>query len=336
MSGPVELAAELVVDQGAHLGEGPLWDGRRGELLWVDVLGAKLFSYNPATGSNAELDLSSRTRHVTTAVPVRGTASEVVVGTTAGIARVDVAAGAGSYAEHPHSGRIPGHGEFVRMNDGKCDPQGRLWIGSISRQGPGGADLAAGGAAFYCYDGWRDAAPARVLGGVTVSNGVSWSPDGRTMYYTDSPTFHVDALDFDGSKGEPRSMATNRRQIIKASDSFPPVPDGHAVDTDGMLWVACFGAGEVRRYDPETGEVRAVARVPAGAGKEATACAFGGDDLDELYITTAHEFWDGPKIAQFPHAGGLYKVSRDELKKAGHVRGAPPNHFNPAGSASAL
>merc|ERR1712232_254905 len=94
-----------------------------------------------------------------------------------------------------------------------------------------------------------------------------------------------------------------------------------------MLWVACFGAGEVRRYDPRTGKVSAFIRLPPEAGKESTAVAFGGENLDELYITTAHEFWDKQKISEFPKAGGLYKVTREQLHRLGDVHGARPNHF---------
>lgn len=331
MSGPIELAAELVVgtEVSAELGEGPHWDSRRRELLWIDVLGARVFSYNPETGINKEHALASKTDHVTTIVPSDGTASEVVIGTTTGIAKMDITVGPDSLEEHPHNGKIEGHGEFVRMNDGKCDPQGRLWIGSISRTSWKG-DLAMGGAAFYCYDGWKEEAPTRVLDKLTVSNGVSWSADGKTMYFTDSPTFHIDILDFDGSATDPTKMATNRRQAWKVCDGFPPVPDGNALDADGMLWVACFGVGEVRRYDPTTGEITALVKFPAEAGRETTACAFGGDDLDELYVTTAHEFWDEAKIAECPKAGSLYKVSREELKKLGGVRGVAASHFKTA------
>jgi sugar lactone lactonase YvrE len=249
----------------------------------------------------------------------------VVVGTTEGLARFDLDEGVKSAEMHESNGSL--HGPYVRMNDGKCDPQGRLWLGSLSRAGPGNADLVTGGAALYVYSGW-DCQPTRVVEGITVSNGLSWNAEGTTMYYTDSPTFHVDAFDFEGNAEEAVGLATNRRQAFQVCESFPPVPDGHALDTSGKLWVACFGVGEVRRYDPTTGEVLAVVKMPADAGPQSTACAFGGEALDELYITTAHEFWDAEQQQAHPLAGGLFKVPREELAKLGEaISGLPPHHF---------
>ena len=120
--------------------------------------------------------------------------NRVIVGTTEGVALVDL--DTGTFTPHPSNGSYLK--KFERMNDGKCDPQGRLWLGSIARVGAGGADLAPGASALYVLDGWS-ATPTKVLEGVTVSNGIAWAADGKTMYYTDSPTFGVDAFDFDGS-----------------------------------------------------------------------------------------------------------------------------------------
>jgi len=324
-TGPMTLTPVLVVDQKAELGEGPFWHPGRQQLLWLDVLHGKVFCYDPAANTNAEHDFTELTEHITTVVPVQGSTSAVVVGTTEGMARFDLDEGVKSTEMHKTNGFL--HGEHVRMNDGKCDPQGRLWLGSISRTGPGGADLLDGGAALYVYDGW-EGSPHRAVEGITVSNGLSWNAEGTTMYYTDSPTFHVDVFDFDGNAKEGNALATNRRQAFQVSESFPPVPDGHALDTSGKLWVACFGVGEVRRYDPNTGEVLAVVKMPTDAGPETTACAFGGEALDELYITTAHEFWDAEKQQAHPLAGGLFKVPREELAKLDEgITGLPPHHF---------
>ncbi|CAE8655042.1 unnamed protein product [Polarella glacialis] len=317
------LAAQLVVDAKAHLGEAPFWDSRRGELLWLDILGAQVFQYNPSKGTNAVQDLSSHTAHVTTIVPVEGTDSAVVLGTSEGFLLLDLEDA--SVQAHAANGSL--HGKHTRMNDGKCDPQGRLWIGSIAREGPDGADIVPGGAALYVLDGWASM-PTKVLEGVSVSNGITWSKDGQTMYYTDSPTFGIDAFAFDGAAATHSQLATQRRRCIDVCAGFPPVPDGCALDADGKLWVACFGAGQVRRYDPTTGTLLATVLLPAEAGLETTACAFGGPDLDELYVTTAHEFWSEEKLAQMPLAGGLFRVPREELAKLGSpIRGLPMHTF---------
>eukprot|EP00928_Gymnodinium_smaydae_P027256 TRINITY_DN21130_c0_g2_i1.p1 TRINITY_DN21130_c0_g2~~TRINITY_DN21130_c0_g2_i1.p1 ORF type:complete len:330 (-),score=33.99 TRINITY_DN21130_c0_g2_i1:49-1038(-) len=319
-----ELTPVLVVDQKAELGEGPFWDARRHQLLWLDILGAQVFSYDPASKANIAYDLSKHTQHVTTIVPVQGCKSTVVVGTTEGIAKLDLEQGETSFEAHSANGTL--HGEYVRMNDGKCDPQGRLWIGSIAREGPGGADLVTVGAALYVYEGWQGE-PSKALEKVTVSNGICWSADGSVMFYTDSPTCVVDAFDFNGAAESHVGLISNRRRALRVSDGFPPVPDGNAIDCEGMLWIACFGAGEVRRYNPVTGELLATVRLPKEAGPQTTACAFGGVELDELYITTAHEFWDTEQMSAMPLAGGLFKVPRDELAKLGDVRGMPGHCF---------
>lgn len=305
-------------------------------------------------------------------MPVEGSASLVLVGTTDGVALVDLGQGAPSWQPHPSSGTLHGSGSggsgsgdgkekgqaqevFVRMNDGKCDPQGRFWVGSIARRGGGpGGDLCAGGAALYRLDAWA-AAPVRVLEGLTVSNGVAWSLDGATMFATDSPTGRVDALDFDAATGHVR----HRRTAVRVADAYPPVPDGCCLDSEGMLWVACFGAGEVRRYDPtpplvpadapprssssssdaeEAGNngapvpgarLLATVQLPPEAGTQCTAVAFGGDALDTLFVTTAHEFWGAPQRAACPLAGALFTVNRDELRaKLGRlVTGLPTCAF---------
>ena len=322
-------APELVVDAQAELGEGPIWDPRNGTLLWLDILASKLFVYSPTTGTNTVHDLSAHTPSVSTVVPVEGTRSQVVLGVQAGFALYDLKSR--KFEPHPCNGAL--HGAHTRMNDGKCDPQGRLWLGSIARSGPGGADLVPGASALYVLEGWASVAPTKVLDGVTVSNGITWSEDGRTMLYTDSPTFGVDAFDFDGGAASHAELATRRRRAIDVCSGFPPVPDGCALDTQGMLWVACFGAGEVRRYDPANGRLIATVALPAAAGKETTACAFGGAALDELYVTTAHEFWDAGKRAEMPLAGGLFKLSRAALAAlgggAGPIRGVPMHPFKP-------
>jgi sugar lactone lactonase YvrE len=304
---------------------------------------------------------------VTTAVPVEGSDSLVLVGSTDGVALVDLDKGASSWLPHPSSGSLHGsngrssnsssgsssyddaakEGQevFVRMNDGKCDPQGRFWVGSIARHGGGpGGDLFTGGAALYRLDGWAGT-PFQVLGGLTVSNGLAWSLDGLTMYATDSPTGRVDALDFDGETG----AVSNRRAAVRVSEAFPPVPDGCCLDSEGMLWVACFGAGEVRRYDLATDEARprlatagdhggdlwpgarllATVQLPPDAGGQCTAVAFGGPKMDALFITTAHEFWDEAQQAACPLAGALFTVGRDELRaKLGRVvTGLPTRAF---------
>jgi sugar lactone lactonase YvrE len=183
------LRASRVVHQRAALGEAPIWDRRRASLLWVDVLGSQLFEYDPTTDTNTARDLRPHTRHVSTVVPccASWSASKVVLAVTDGFALYDLETG--EFEPHRSNpvhdlnndeGRVPdpaGEPELgaavamARMNDGKCDPQGRLWAGSLVRDG--NRDLVGGAAALYLLRGW--AAEAELaMAGVTCSNGLAW------------------------------------------------------------------------------------------------------------------------------------------------------------------
>ena len=324
-----KVASSMVVvaKADAELGEGPIWDTRHGRLLFLDILQSKIFSYSPTSGDLETVNVSKHTPIVSAIVPVLGPEWDdaVILGTQDGIALFDL--DEGTFERHPASGTLHAL-PHTRMNDGRCDPNGHLWIGSIARQGPGGADLVSKGSALWVLDSW-EATPVKVLDRITISNGMAWSVDGKTMWYTDSPTFGVDAFDFDADAPEPARRLRNKRRAIEVSSSFPPVPDGCALDYQGQLWVACFGAGVVRRFDPRSGALLCAFEVPPEAGTETTACAFGGNELDELYITTAHEFWSDEKKKQFPLAGSLFKLTKETIAAAcgPGIRGIQPHYF---------
>jgi sugar lactone lactonase YvrE len=174
------------------------------------------------------------------------------------------------------------------MNDGKCDPQGRFWAGTMA------TDLTVGRGALYRLD--TDLTVTKVLDGLTVPNGLDWSEDGRTLYFIDSLDRPpgVDAFDFDGRPG---SLSGRRRLVDMANDSSGlgsmAVPDGMTVDAVGSLWVAVSGAGEVRCYSP-VGQLTRVVEMPVAYP---TSVAFGGEDLCDLYITTTSlEAVAGPEL----------------------------------------
>lgn len=174
-----------------------------------------------------------------------------------------------------------------RLNDGKCDAGGRFWSGSMSwnfHDEPNAGSL-------YRLDG--DGAVTAMTDGVTLSNGLGWSPDGTTMFYIDSLTFGVDAFDFDLATG---ALSGRRRFAdLRPPDDAFVVPDGMTVDAEGGVWVAIFGGGRLCRFLPD-GSLDRVVQLPVGYP---TSCAFGGSRLDELYITTAG-------LDDAPHAGGLF------------------------------
>jgi sugar lactone lactonase YvrE len=273
---------EVAITVRCDLGEGPAWDARRDELLWVDILGESVYVYPPDAGT-------------VTRMPVGQPIGAIVPRAAGGYA----AAVRDGFAYLDDGGRLtmaaPVENDMPasRMNDGKCDRRGRFWAGTMATgHGPGAGSL-------YRLD--ADGSVTRMLGDVTVSNGLGWSPDGQTMYYTDSDTNGVDALDFDEATGE----VSNRRRLIDVEPERG-LPDGLAVDEEGYLWVALYDGAAVRRYSPG-GKLDDVLQLPVSL---VTSCAFGGTDLRDLYITTAadrqpHETLAGALFVCRPGVAGL-------------------------------
>jgi len=174
----------------------------------------------------------------------------------------------------------------VRMNEGGCDPDGRFWCGSMAY------DQQPGAATLYRLDADGSVHPA--LEGVTVSNGLEWSPDGTLAYYDDTATHRTDVFDY-----SPDAGLTGRRPFVDFGDDGHP--DGLTVDAEGGVWVALYGGGAVHRYSPD-GRLEAVVEVPTA---QVTACTFGGPQLDQLFVTTSRE---GLSPDEDPAAGALYRV----------------------------
>jgi sugar lactone lactonase YvrE len=190
-----------------------------------------------------------------------------------------------------------------RMNDATCDPQGRLWAGTMA------FDFQAGAASLYRID--AEHAVTRVLPDLTISNGMGWSPAGDVMYFIDSTTYGVDAFPFDAASGE---LGTRERLITFSVDEG--MPDGLTVDAEGGIWVALFGGGEVRRYRPDGGSWGTI-ELPV---TQVTSACFGGPTLQDLYITSAAVQLDAEALARQPLAGATF-VCRPG------VTGLPTNVF---------
>ncbi|MGQ4385930.1 SMP-30/gluconolactonase/LRE family protein [Streptomyces sp. SAS_270] len=248
-------AIEVAVREQAALGEGPTWDTARQRLIWVDILGSRVHTYDPASGRRTVMVTE---QHVGAAKPRAG--GGLVVNLRDGVALYGPE---GQDFRWLHREVVPGR----RGNDAAVAPDGTLWAGTMRY------DEAAGGGTLsrFSADGTAEA----VLDDVAVSNGTGWSPDGRLMYYVDSPTRRIDVFDV----GEDQ-LPVNRRTLATVEDGFP---DGLTVDADGCVWVALWDGGAVRRYTP-SGELDRVVELPV---RRPTACAFGGADLTDLYITTA-------------------------------------------------
>ena len=274
------MDVELVLDAGAEVGEGPAWDGRSGSLVWVDITGCAVHLLDPSTGADQVFGVA---QHVGAAVPRR--AGGLALALRGGFGTLDLESGAveqiaDTEMDNPDN----------RMNDGKCDSAGRMWAGSMS--------YSETGRAGSLYRLERDHSVVKVLSGVGLSNGLGWSPDDRLMYHTDSLARTISVYDFDAAGG----TLSGGRPLIEAAPE-EGTPDGMAVDAEGCLWVCFWGGSAVRRYSPE-GALLAEIRLPVA---QVTSCAFGGEHLTDLYITSAARGLTPEQLSEQPGAGGVFR-----------------------------
>ncbi|MET8824853.1 SMP-30/gluconolactonase/LRE family protein [Streptomyces sp. NPDC004610] len=245
---------DIAVASEALLGEGATWDVDAARLIWVDILGCRVHTYDPATGHRT---VRTTGQHVGAAKPRAG--GGLVLSLRDGVALLDPDATFTWLHHEPVPGR--------RANDAAVAPDGSLWAGTMCYdETPGGATLTR-----HTPDGTAEV----VLPDVTVGNGIGWSPDGTLLYYIDTATRRVDVFDHEGA-----GRLRDRRTLTTVGDGHP---DGLAVDADGCVWVALWDGGAVHRYTPD-GVLDRVLELPA---PRVTSCAFGGPGLRDLYITTA-------------------------------------------------
>jgi sugar lactone lactonase YvrE len=242
----------------AELGEGPYWDIDTQSLYWVDVP-ARLVHRMDGSGAHTSWDVGMPVGAV---VPMASGGLCVAAGNGFYVLDLDT----GAVTEIAQAPGLPG----TRMNDGACDRAGRFYAGSMA------SDETPGRGTFYRLDTDRTVTP--LYSGIGISNGVGWSPDDRLMYYIDSLAYRVDVMEYDIETGR-----VGQRRPFARLGSGEVVPDGLAVDAEGGVWTAVWGGSVIQRYDTD-GRLTAVVRLPAA---HVTSCAFGGPDLDQLYITTA-------------------------------------------------
>lgn len=272
--------AELVVDGQCTLAEGPVWLAGEQCLQWVDIVEGRVHRWVP--GGEAEVVLETG-QTVGYALPRRD--GGLVLGLGDGVALTDP-----DGTIHPPLALEPDR-PGSRQNDGACDAAGRLWAGTVP------LDREPHRSALHRID--PDGTVTRVVDGASLSNGLDWSPDGRTFYWVDTPTGGVDAFDMDPAAG---TLSNRRRAVAIPADQGRP--DGLTVDAQGCLWVALYGGWAVRRYTPD-GELLAVVGLPVA---QVTSVAFGGADLSTLFVTTARQNLTPGDLAGQPAAGGVFAV----------------------------
>jgi sugar lactone lactonase YvrE len=273
------VRVEPVGHMRSQWGEGPLW--WRDALYYVDIEGHLVHRYDPADGSEKSWNVGQR---VGTVVP-RAFGGLIIAGDH-GFSFLDEVTGALTPIADPES-NIPDN----RFNDGKCSPDGRFFAGTISLA------RKTGTARLYRLD--PDLSVQEAYGPVTNSNGIVWSADGKTCHYIDTPRKEVLAFDYqDGLLRNPRSVIH--------TGHIDAAPDGMAIDTDGNLWIAFCHGGCVSCFDPQTGDELHRITLPC---LETTACAFGGPDLTDLFVTTGIH-----KTAVEEHAGRLFVIRGLKIK----------------------
>lgn len=276
------MTVEVAVPHICTLGEGPVWDLRTQSICWIDIIRKEIHEYLPAEKIFKTLSLNEMPGAV--AICTDGNFIAALAG---GFAFIDRISGDVSRFNNPEDD-LPGN----RFNDGKCDPAGRFWAGSMALDEETGA-----GSLYRLGDGFLSEV---VLTDVTISNGLAWSPDGRIFYYIDTPTREVVAYDYDTVNGN----ISNKRTIITVPEA-EGYPDGMTIDNEGMLWIAHWDGWQVSRWDPQTGAKLTSISLPAA---RITSCTFGGDDLRDLYITSAGIGLTPEQQAAQPLAGSLFVI----------------------------
>jgi sugar lactone lactonase YvrE len=275
-------AAEPAGDVTAILGEGPYWVPEESCLLWVDIPSGLLHRTAVPSGETVTTEVAA----ISAAFPALGGGTLIAGGNRLALLP-DSASGEGGTGRTV--AEVPAR-EGVRFNDASVDPAGRVWAGTMHT----GETEPVG--VLYRLDRGR---LTSVVTGVTVSNGLCWSPDGSRMYYADSPKRQVDMFDYDPATGE-----AFQRRVFADLRGMGGLPDGLTVDADGCVWVAMFGGGALRRFTP-SGQLDAVLPLPVA---KPTSCAFAGPDLAELYVTTASVDLTDAERASQPLAGRLLRL----------------------------
>lgn len=302
------MSVSVVSTRRSNLGEGPHWDSSSGTLLHVDATAGDVCRLDVQTGETTAVHLDGL---VTFVIPYTTSASLNVITVSRTLRKLDWTTGATESLLEVDADKPTNN-----FNDGKCDATGRLWGGTAGAQIEGSLDLNKG--TLYSFDS-VDLTVKSHKSGLNISNGMSWSPDGRTMFFIDSYSRKIYSFDF-----SPQDGALSNEQTFLDFSTNPVYkdcgdPDGMTVDIEGKLWVACWDGGRVLNIDPETGALIRQVRLPA---VRTTSCCFGGPNYDELFVTSA---WCGLTEEQRkaePLSGSVFKIT------GLGVKGFPAHLFN--------
>ncbi len=313
------MQPEIIHAAQAMLGEGPSWDAKMQTLYWLDILQKRVYFHRGGEDGFLQMDdmpgcLAPCKDGTLILALTRAVADEKIEEPDkerfrfVSLQPLDRTQGRPATAISSQQGKTTTLTSITgpannRFNDGKCDPSGRFLAGTMDM------DEKIPSGSLYSFDGSRVTC---LLTGIRISNGLTWSPDYKTFYYIDTPTRKVKAFDYD----LPNGQIGNPRVVIVVPEALG-WPDGMTSDTSGNLWIAMWGGAQVTCWDPRNGKLLEQIPLPA---KNVTSCAFGGANLDELYITTARTGLDHADLTAYRHAGSLMRVKT-------RVRGMPTFEF---------
>ncbi len=285
-----------IISAQCSLGEGIQWNVEDQAVWWTDINRKQLWRHHPGSGQTQTVALPERLG----AFAFTAREGLLLAAFASGFAFFDLASRTPYWLHRPEAG----HGGR-RFNDGRVDRQGRFWVGTMVEDAAKAGDRQG---ALYCLD--RDGGLSQHLGGIGISNSICWAPDGGTFYFADTPTRTIRAWDFDREAGRLQA----ERVFARTPDGA--FPDGSAIDAEGCLWNAQWGAGQVVRYRPD-GSIDWVLAVPA---PQPTCVAFGGPNLDQLYVSTARVGLDRQTLRAAPCAGDVFVYQLD-------VAGLPESRY---------
>ena len=279
---------KTVVGHTCLLGEGPVWDARQKAIYWVDILNGEIHEFLIPRKLHRSILVEDMVGSVALC-----TNGNFIAALKSGLAFINKDNGKIEMLHHPEV-HLPNN----RFNDGKCDPAGRFWVGTMA------LSEEAGAGSVYMIE--KDLSYTKQIDVVSVSNGMAWSPDRKTFYYIDTPTFEVVAYDYDA----PTGAITNKRVVIRIPQG-EGFPDGMTIDNEGMLWIGHWDGWQVARWNPFTGEKLLSIPFPAA---RITSCTFGGEGLRDLYVTSARVGLTEQQLAEQPLAGSLFVISNCGFK----------------------
>lgn len=271
---------EIITDHKCLLGEGPVWDATSKTIYWIDILNGQIHQY--ATEQQTHKTIHVHQMIGSLAVCTNG---NMIAALQNGFALINQETHEIKMIADPEN-HLPNN----RFNEGKCDPAGRFWAGTMSLSEDSGV-----GNVYMMQNGL---APVKKIESVSISNGMAWSSDYQTFYYIDSPTMQVVAYDYDKATGQ----ISNKRTVVKI-EKEEGIPDGMTIDNQGMLWIAHWDGWQVTRWNPHTGEKLYTIKLPVA---KVTSCTFGGPTFEDLYITSANVGLSESELVQQPLAGSLF------------------------------